>query len=113
MKLYVLYLQPVTVQMQELQAVDAFGCELRRILVHVHAHQPVTDLLIGPLRHWPVLPLVILPWRHRILVQSLRGGGGVTRGFTTLTHTVAVAYYSFRKHFKHILCIKQRSKLEV
>lgn len=70
----VLYLQLVTVQMQELQAVHAFGSELGRVLVHVHAHQPVTHLLIGPLRHGPVLPLVVLPRRDGILIQSLQAG---------------------------------------
>lgn len=66
------HLQPVAVQVQELQAVHAFGCELSRVLVHVHAHQPVADLLIVPLRHGPVLPLVILAWGDGILIQSLQ-----------------------------------------
>lgn len=68
--------------MQELQAVDAFGCELCGVLVHVHAHQPVTHLLIGPLRHRPVLPLVILPWRDGILIQGLQETQVSRQGFT-------------------------------
>lgn len=88
-KLRVLYLQLVAVQVQELQAVDTFGCELSRVLVHVQAHQPVTDLLIGPLRHWPVLPLVILPWRDRILIQSLQETQMSRQGFRTMKPAVA------------------------
>lgn len=80
----VLYLQLVTIQMQELQAVHAFGCELLRVLVHVHAHQPETHLLIGPLRHWPVLPLVILPWRDGILIQSLQNTQVSSQGFRSI-----------------------------
>lgn len=76
-----LYLQLVTVQVQELQAVHAFSCELSRVLVHVHAHQPVTHLLIGPLRHWPVLPLVILPRGDGILIQSLQETQMSRQGF--------------------------------
>lgn len=91
-KLRVLYLQLVTVQMQQLQAVDTFGCELSRVLVHVHAHQPVTDLLIGPLRHWPVLPLVILPWRDRILIQSLQETQMSRRGFRIMEPAVAALW---------------------
>lgn len=75
--------------MQELQAVDTYGCELSRVLVHVHAHQPVTDLLTGPLRHWPVLPLVILPWRDGILIQSLQETQMSRRGFRIMKQAVA------------------------
>lgn len=66
------HLQLVAVQVKELQAVHASGCELGRVLVHVHAHQPVADLLTGPLGHRSVLPLVILAGGDGILVQSLQ-----------------------------------------
>lgn len=68
----VFYLQLVTVQVQELLAVHSLSCEFRCVLVHVHAHQPVTDLLIGPVRDGPVLPLIFFPCSYRFIIQSLQ-----------------------------------------
>lgn len=58
--------------MHELLAVHPLGCELRRVLVHIHAHQPVTDLLIGPLRDRPILPLILLSCGCRFIIQCLQ-----------------------------------------
>ena len=66
------YLQLVTVQVHELMAIHTLGGELGRVLVHVHAHQPVTDLLIGPLGDRAVLPLIFLPRGHWLIIQVLR-----------------------------------------
>uniref|UniRef100_A0AAQ4NP92 Protein-serine/threonine kinase n=1 Tax=Gasterosteus aculeatus aculeatus TaxID=481459 RepID=A0AAQ4NP92_GASAC len=61
-----------TVQVEELLAVHTLGCEFGGVLVHVHAHQPVTDLLVGPLRDGPVLPLILFPWSCWFIIQSLQ-----------------------------------------
>lgn len=66
------YLQLVTVQVHDLMAIHTLGGELRRVLVHVHAHQPVTDLLIVPLEGRAVLPLVLLPCGQWLIIQVLR-----------------------------------------
>lgn len=67
----VLYLQLVTVQVQELQTVHSLSSELRCVLVHIHAHQPVTDLLIGPFGDRTVLPLILFSCGYWFIIQSL------------------------------------------
>ena len=41
-------------------------------MVHVHANQPQTHLLVGPLQERAALPLVVIVRWSRVIVQSLR-----------------------------------------
>lgn len=102
--------------MQELRAIYTFGCELWGVLVHIHAHQPVTDLLIGPFRHWPVLPLIILPCRDWIVIQSLQKRQMPRVGFRNIKYTIAFVwvlwlFISFDKIIKAHLSKKIKIKI--
>lgn len=53
-------------------AIHTFSCKLSCILFHVHAHQPVADLLIGPLWKGAVLPHVFLCCWSRAIIKCLK-----------------------------------------
>lgn len=59
------------VQIHKLLSVNTSGCELWDVLVHVHAHQPMTDLLIGPFGQGSALPQVALSCWWRVIIYSL------------------------------------------
>lgn len=66
------HLKFTAVQIGQTFAVNAFGSELGYVLVHVHAHQPVTHLLIGPFRKGAVLPQVLPCDRSRLIIKGLK-----------------------------------------
>lgn len=73
------YLEFVVVQTEKLQPIHTIGCELGRVLVHAHANQPQTDLLISPLVQGSALPLVIVTNWDRVIIQVLQRWTGQTQ----------------------------------
>lgn len=70
-------LEFTAVQIGQTFAINAFCGELSYVLVHVHAHQPVTHLLIGPLRKGAVLPQVLLCDWTRFIIEGLNKNTGM------------------------------------